>query len=66
MTLYVLVFDHVYIFHLVNDRFKAIPVKEFGDHVARMHADRDKCFELEYNVSLTGFQTSLHCVYHHW
>ena len=39
-------------FSLVHDREKTIPVEEFGEHVHRMHADRDRWFELEYNVSL--------------
>ena len=30
-----------------------ITVDEFGEHVQRMHADRDKWFELEYNVHKT-------------
>ncbi len=38
------------IFNTVKDRLKAVPVDEFGEHVQRMHADRDKWFELEYNV----------------
>ena len=29
-----------------------VPVKEFGEHVQCMHADRDKLFEQEYTVSL--------------
>ena len=35
----------------VKDRSKAVPTKDFGEHVQRMHADRDKWFEMEYNVS---------------
>ena len=35
----------------VQDRMKPVPVEEFGGHVQRMHADRDKFFELEYTVS---------------
>ena len=38
--------------YLVQDRSKPVPVEEFSEHVQRMHADRDKFFELEYNVSL--------------
>ena len=34
-----------------ENRLKPIPVEEFGEHVQRMHADRDKFFESEYNVS---------------
>ncbi len=34
-----------------QDRLKAVSMEEFGDYVQRMHADRDKMFELEYNVS---------------
>ena len=33
-----------------KNRLKPVPVEEFGEHVQRMHADRDKFFELEYNV----------------
>ena len=33
-----------------KDRLKAVPVEEFSEHVQRMHADRDKWFELEYGV----------------
>ena len=40
----------VYILSSVKDRDKAVPVEEFGGHVQRMHADRDKWFELEYEV----------------
>ena len=36
---------------VVKDRRKVILADEFGEHVQRMHADRDKWFELEYNVS---------------
>ncbi len=35
----------------VKDRLKPVPLDEFGAHVCRMHADRDKWFEMEYNVS---------------
>ncbi len=31
---------------------KPVPIDEFGAHVPRMHADRDRWFEMEYNVSL--------------
>ena len=34
-----------------QNHFKSIPVEEFSEHVQCMHADRDKFFELEYNVS---------------
>ena len=30
---------------------KPIPVSEFNNHVERLHADRDKLFEMEYEVS---------------
>ena len=30
---------------------KPVPIEDFGAHVQRMHADRDRWFELEYNVS---------------
>ena len=34
------------------DRLKPIPVVRFASHVAAMHHDRDKGFELEYQVRL--------------
>ncbi len=37
---------------LVNNCMKTVPIDDFGAHVQRMHADRDKWFEMEYNVSL--------------
>ena len=37
---------------LKEDRMKAVPVDKFGEHVQHMHADRDKWFEQEYNVSI--------------
>ena len=43
-------FCFVWIF-LVHDRAKAISVEEFSEYVQRKHADRDKWFEMEYNVS---------------
>jgi hypothetical protein len=36
-----------------------IPLEEFGEHVQHMHADRDKFFELEYNVSVIDFRHEL-------
>ena len=30
---------------------KPVPVSEFSGHVERLHADRDKLFEMEYAVS---------------
>ena len=38
---------------------KPVPIDDFGAHVQRMHADRDRRFEMEYNVSF-----SLIGVYH--
>ena len=35
----------------VQDRLRPVEVGKFSDHVQHMHADRDKWFELEYNVS---------------
>ena len=35
----------------VKDRMKTISLEDFGAHVSRMHADRDKWFEMEYTVS---------------
>ena len=37
---------------IVKDRMKSVPLEEFGAHVSCMHADRDKWFEMEYNVSV--------------
>ena len=49
----------------VHDRVKAVSVEKFGEHVQRMHADRDKWFELEYNVSQTsGLDNSCHHALH--
>ena len=31
---------------------KPVPLEDFGVHVSRMHADRDKWFEMEYSVSV--------------
>ena len=33
-------------------------MEEFSGHVQRMHADRDKQFEMEYNVSYTHTHTT--------
>ena len=30
---------------------KPVSLEDFGAHISRMHADRDKWFEMEYNVS---------------
>ncbi len=35
---------------IVKERLKEVAVEEFSEHVQRMHADRDKWFELEYSV----------------
>ena len=43
-------------FFLVQDRLKPLPVEMFGEHVQNMHSDRDKWFELEYNVSQRDHQ----------
>ncbi len=40
---------------LVKDREKPVPIDEFGAHVQRMHADRDRRFEMEYNVSILQY-----------
>ena len=37
---------------LGKDRMKHISVEDFRAHVSHMHADRDKWFETEYNVSV--------------
>ena len=34
-----------------GERVKPIPVSEYSRHVERLHADRDKLFEMEYEVS---------------
>ena len=34
-----------------GERVKPIPVSEFSSHVERLHVDRDKLFEMEYEVS---------------
>ena len=35
----------------VKDCLKPIPIDKFGEHVQRMHSNRDKSFEMEYNAS---------------
>ena len=37
---------------------KPIPVSEFSSHVERLHADRDKLFEMEYEVSACSDYTT--------
>ena len=37
---------------LVQEQQKPVPVDKFPEHVQQMHSDRDKQFELEYNVSV--------------
>ena len=37
---------------------KPIPVSEFSGHVERLHADRDKLFEMEYEVSACSDYTA--------
>ena len=36
---------------VAGEREKPIPLSEFSSHVERLHADRDKLFEMEYEVS---------------
>ena len=36
----------------VQDRALPIPVAEFGAHIRRMHEDRDKLFETEFEVGV--------------
>ena len=52
---YILLASHCFTipfsFISVQDRLKPVEVGKFSDHVQHMHADRDKWFELEYNVS---------------
>ncbi len=40
----------------MEDRLKPIPVDAFNNHVERMHADRDRWFELEYSVSMLAVE----------
>ena len=35
----------------VSEHVKPIPVSEFSIHVEKLHADRDKLFEMEYMVN---------------
>ena len=35
----------------MKDCMKPVSLENFGAHVSRMHAERDKWFEMEYNVS---------------
>ena len=44
-------FLEIIILFVVGERVKPIPVSEFSSHVERLHADRDKLFEMEYEVS---------------
>ena len=37
---------------LVQEQQNPVPVDKFPEHVHQMHSDRDKQFELEYNVSV--------------
>ena len=43
----------------VKDHLKPIPVDEFGEHVQHMHTDRDKWFEMEYNVHMYLLKSKL-------
>ena len=43
-------FTYVTIFSMI-DSVKPIPVNRFGEHVQHMHADRDKWFEMKYDVN---------------
>ena len=45
----------------MKDRKKPVAIEDFGGHVSRMHADRDKWFEMEYNVSAIPSVTT--CMY---
>ena len=40
------------ILSVASERVKPIPVSEFSGHVERLHTDRDKLFEMEYEVSV--------------
>ena len=44
---------------LVADRLKPISVDSFRDHVNKMHEERDKGFEAEYQVRLLSLSLSL-------
>ena len=49
--------------NIVKGRIKPVPLEDFGAHVSRMHADRDKWFEMEYNVSAFITPFSLKCIF---
>ena len=40
----------IYNISIASEHVKPIPVSEFSSHVERLHADRDKLFEMEYEV----------------
>jgi len=42
---------HVFV---VADRMKPIPVTDFSEYVAMLHANRDKLFDVEFEVSRCG------------
>ena len=58
-------FIHVRVFLSppVADRLKPIPKSAFSQHVKDMHKDRDRGFELEYQVGTTSIVVQLltHC-----
>ena len=43
--------NHVCYYCTAGELDKAVPVSEFSRHVERLHDDRDKLFEMEYEVS---------------
>ena len=40
------------ILSVAGEHVKPIPVSEFSSHIERLHADRDKLFEMEYEVTI--------------
>ena len=42
------------VFGAVADRVKPIAVMDFSNHVARLHANRDKLFDAEFDVRGRG------------
>jgi len=44
----------MHVFIIGKNHLKHIAKEDFRTHVSHMHADRDKWFEAEYNVSVTN------------
>ena len=46
---------------------KLVSLEDFDAHISRMHADRDKWFEMEYNVSaLLSLASPNLCLFDFW